>query len=392
MDDHRMNHPDSQNLLPDTCFPTQSTEKAAQQYQGKSNARKYAIKITKMGTDKREKKCILEALKIAGISPDSHVLDCPCGPGRLIPLLKKAGFKITAADISAGMLDEARMYAGPMGLNCLDEKDKLGTANLFDTGFESGRFDGVICHRVFQYFSEPRERILALSEIHRISKGPVIVSFLCSWSVDTLWRKILCALHLLKKRKNPPISPFRFSSEIHSARFKVKRWIAMRPFLSKRWYAVLEPAKVQYNGILNTYSSYRRIIFAAVQRIAACVLAVILPFLAYNFFVDSDSVRYNQIEKIAKQYYDGDETLYITKSTGLNKYSLSDKNIKITNLAQINENIITEEKESKFPLFILSNKEMETFHSYPVFAKLEFVRKVKIGTNNFYLLRTPDTD
>lgn len=79
-----------------THFPTESAEKAARQYQEISKAGAYASRISGTGTDLREKNCILEALKIAQIPAGSSVLDCPCGPGRLFPILKKAGFRITA--------------------------------------------------------------------------------------------------------------------------------------------------------------------------------------------------------------------------------------------------------------------------------------------------------
>jgi SAM-dependent methyltransferase len=376
----------------DSHFPSESAKKAAQQYQGTIKARAYALRISGTGTDRREKKCVIEALELAGIPAGSSILDCPCGPGRFIPILKKYGFKVTGADISASMVNQARLYAGPAGKNCLDEKDKLCVANLFDTGFEAGQFDAVICHRFFQYFSQTRERFLALKELRRISSGPLIVSFLCNWSIDALWYYIMRAFRLIRSRKCKPISPFTFAKEIRSAVFKIKCWIAMRPFISKRWYAVLEPAQIPCNGLFVSISAYRRIILAAGKRAAACVLAVLLPFLLYSFITHSDSSHFRQIENIAMQYQDGDDIFYITHSSGLKTSALADKNIKLTEITQIDDIIINDEKDASDPFFLLSIKDMQKLRSSQVIAKLELVTKVKLGTNQFYLLRTPDID
>jgi hypothetical protein len=59
---------------------------------------------------------------------------------------------------------------------------------------------------------------------------------------------------------------------------------------------------------------------------------------------------------------------------------------------QIDENIVNDEKNARDPFFLLSNKDMRKLRSSPAIAKLEFVSKVKLGTNQFYLLRAPDTN
>jgi SAM-dependent methyltransferase len=391
MDRPEADYPDSPNPHLEPQFPSESAKKAAQQYQGTFKARAYALRISGKGTDLREKKCILKALRLAGIPTGSSVLDCPCGPGRLIPILKKSGFIVTGADISPSMVAQACLYAGLAGENCLDEKDKLCVANLFRTGFETNQFDAVICHRIFQYFSQPRDRLLALTELRRISSGPLIVSFLCNWSIDALWHDILRSLRLVKKRKCRPISPFTFAKEIRSAGFRIKCWIAMRPFLSKRWYAVLEPARISCNGLLSSISAYRRIIIGAGKLATACVLAVLLPFFIYGLIVNSDLNRSRQIKNLAMQHLDdGDDILYITHSSGTS--NLVNNNIKLTSIKQIDDDIINTQKNAMDPFFLLSYKEMQKIRSSLVIAKLEFVTRVKLGTEQFYLVRTPDID
>jgi SAM-dependent methyltransferase len=382
--------PDFEESCPESDFPSELTRKAAQQYQGTIKAGAYAARISGLGTDRREKRCIIEALDIAGITAGSSVLDCPCGAGRLIPILKKFGFTVTGADISASMVELARQHAGPQGENCLDEKDRFCVTNLFHSGFEDGQFDGVVCHRIFQYFSEPGERLLALRELRRISSGPVIVSFLCNWSIDALWRSIRSALGLARLRKCPPISPLTFAKEIRSAGFRIKCWIAMRPFLSRRWYVVLEPASLLQEGILNSVLAYRRIILSAGKRVAVCVLAVLLPLFAYSLVMNSPSRRLHEIESLAMQHQDGDDVFYVTRSSGTSEPV--GKDIRLTDIKRIDEDIVSTEKSGKDPFFLLSGEEMREVRSSPVARRLEFVARARLGTKRFYLLRMPDLD
>jgi SAM-dependent methyltransferase len=383
---------DYENLYLEHQFPSESAKKAAQHYQGIFKARTYALRVSGLDTDRREKKCILEALKLAGIPAGSSVLDCPCGPGRIIPILKKSGFTVTGADISPSMLQQARLYAGPEGENCLGEKDKLCVANLFHTSFEDNQFDAVICHRIFQYFTLPQDRLLALKELRRISSGPLIVSFLCNWSIDALWRNALSALGLARKRRCPPISPFTFAKEIQSAGFNIKCWLAMQTFFSRRWYAVLEPVRIPGNKILGSIPAYRRIFLDAGKIAAACVLAVMLPLFIYGFIMSSDSNRSRQLKNLFMQHLDdSDDILYITNSSGSSDL-VNNNNIKLTNITQIDNDIISTEKNVMDPFFLLSKREVKIIRSSPVIAKLEFVTKARLGTEKFYLLRIPDTD
>jgi SAM-dependent methyltransferase len=391
MDHHEADYHDYNNSDLEQQFPSESARKAAQHYLGPFKAKVYARRILGMGTDRREKRCILKALKIAQIPAGSSVLDCPCGTGRLFPILKQSGFIVTGADISPDMLVQARLYAGPKGENCMDEKDKLCVANLFHTGFEDKQFDAIICHRIFQYFSLSRDRLLALKELRRISSGPLIVSFLCNWSIDALWNNILSALGLIRKRRSRPISPFTFAKEIWSAGFSIKCWLAMQAFFSRRWYAVLEPARIPGNSSLNSIPAYRRIFLDAGKLAAACVLVMTLPLFIYGFIVNSDSNRSRQIKNLVMQHLDdGDDILYITNSSGTD--DLANNNIKLTNIMRIDDDIISTEKNAMDPFFLLSKKEVQLIQSSPVIAKLELVAKARLGTKKFYLLRTLDAD
>lgn len=54
----------------------------------------------------------LGAARLAGVEPPADVLDAPCGYGRHSLMLADAGYRVTGADRSAVLLDEARRRSG----------------------------------------------------------------------------------------------------------------------------------------------------------------------------------------------------------------------------------------------------------------------------------------
>jgi ubiquinone/menaquinone biosynthesis C-methylase UbiE len=78
----------------------------------------------------------LAAARFAGCEPGAEILDCPCGFGRHSIPLARAGFRVTGADRSQVLLDEARSRAGETEL-------ELVQADYRELPFPDGRFDAV---------------------------------------------------------------------------------------------------------------------------------------------------------------------------------------------------------------------------------------------------------
>src|SRR5213078_2086476 len=57
-----------------------------------------------------------EALRLAAVSPGTRVLDVGAGPGTVSVLAASAGARVTAVDISDGMLAELRRRAAEAGV------------------------------------------------------------------------------------------------------------------------------------------------------------------------------------------------------------------------------------------------------------------------------------
>lgn len=188
-------------------------------------------------TDRREKKCICKALQ--HISSGSSVLDLPCGNGRFLPLLKELGYNVTAADSSKYMVEKAQQY-NKSNKSDAKETSKFHICNVLQTNFKENSFDAVICNRLFHHFSDADIRQQALKELRRICKGPIIVSFFCNIAYDAL----TFTIKNIVRRKTPndriPISPKTFNKDIQKAGLVAKKWLPMRPLISKQWYVVLE--------------------------------------------------------------------------------------------------------------------------------------------------------
>jgi len=111
----------------------------------------------------KEKECIANAFKYF---PDGgHILDLPCGSGRLTKMLLEAGYKVTAADISPVMLRLAEKnclkYQADSNISLRKSQFKL--VDIRDTGFRDNEFDGVVCYRLFHHFQDSDTRREALA-------------------------------------------------------------------------------------------------------------------------------------------------------------------------------------------------------------------------------------
>jgi ubiquinone/menaquinone biosynthesis C-methylase UbiE len=79
----------------------------------------------------------LGAARIAEFEPGAAILDCPCGFGRHSLVLAQAGYRVTGADRSQVLLDEAQRRAGGIEL-------ELVQADYRQLPFEDDSFDAVL--------------------------------------------------------------------------------------------------------------------------------------------------------------------------------------------------------------------------------------------------------
>ena len=80
----------------------------------------------------------LGAAQLAGVEPPAEVLDAPCGYGRHSLVLAEAGYRVTGADRSQVLLDEARRRSGG------GDWPQWVRADHRELPFEDASFDAVL--------------------------------------------------------------------------------------------------------------------------------------------------------------------------------------------------------------------------------------------------------
>jgi len=106
------------------------------------------------------------------------------------------------------------------------------------TPFVDNTFDGIICNRLFHHFTESSTRQKALAELSRISRGPIIISFFNSFSLDDKYTRLVNFLRGRTPTDRIPIPLKIFAAEIAGAELQVIDCIPVRYGISAHWYVV----------------------------------------------------------------------------------------------------------------------------------------------------------
>jgi ubiquinone/menaquinone biosynthesis C-methylase UbiE len=107
---------------------------------------------------------------LIGVNPRDVVLDVCCGPGTLALDLAPHVARVTGLDLTAAMLEQARLVQATRGYDNVDWVE----GDVFALPFADGAFSLVTCGAAFHHLLEPR---LALSEMVRVCRqgGRIVV-------------------------------------------------------------------------------------------------------------------------------------------------------------------------------------------------------------------------
>jgi len=152
------------------------------------------------------------------------------------------GFRVTEADSSPHMVELARAHAEAQGLG---QGTEFRVADAFATGFPDGAFDAILSNRLFHHFSEAAVRRRCLSELSRICRGPIVVSFFCTASLDAVMFRFRHWLSRRTPSDRIPIPLDRFGADARACGLRVVRILPTRGGVSKQWYGVLERAEAK---------------------------------------------------------------------------------------------------------------------------------------------------
>lgn len=118
-------------------------------------------------------KIILEYIK-----KSDNILDLGGGAGKYAIELSKRGFRVTLADLSEQLLEQAQDYIKENNIPALQSVDVVNAINL--SCYARGSFDVVILFGPLYHLLEQRERERCVSEVARVikPKGIILVNFI----------------------------------------------------------------------------------------------------------------------------------------------------------------------------------------------------------------------
>ena len=115
---------------------------------------------------------VARALDDAGAR--ERMLDCPGGAGRLTPLLLDRADSVTVADISPAMVQQAREALVPA---VAAGRVAFAVGSAAALPFADDAFDTVVCHRLLHHVQDAGERHAIFSELGRVARRRVVLSF-----------------------------------------------------------------------------------------------------------------------------------------------------------------------------------------------------------------------
>jgi len=163
-----------------------------------------------------------------------HVLDIPCGGGFVTLHLARKGYWMSAADLSGPMLEIARDYFAGNKLECKIEQQDIEHLTYADRSF-----DTVFNFRLFHHFPTPQIRQQAVSEMCRVAKKYVALSYLSAASVTNVKRRLQAAMGG-KKPSKYATSLAEVRGYFEHADFQLVKDFARAPFVHTLHVAVFE--------------------------------------------------------------------------------------------------------------------------------------------------------
>lgn len=228
-----MTKKDNENLDRDSGGEAHA-ERAKQAWQSAESAAKYrqTRHLLNSSRYRREDAIVQEWLR--RLPPKAHVLDLPCGTGRMIQNITKLGLQYTGGDISRYMIEEARKEAAG-NPNVVD----FFEADLERLPFADNSFDCIVIWRILHHQADPQVRQRILAEAARVTRRWVLISFHHLLSATAL-RKFVQRTCFGREQNGRPITHWRLRHEAERSGLRLVETKGLRKYVSINWYACFE--------------------------------------------------------------------------------------------------------------------------------------------------------
>ena len=176
-----------------------------------------------------------ELIKLAGFTPDMHILDVGCGIGGSTRRLShETGCSVTGIDLSDEYIDTAERLTQLLNMQ---ERVKFHAARALELPFEDNTFDGVWS---IQMNMNVEDKLLWLKEVYRVLKpgARAILYEVCGHKNTPLYFPVPWAQDDSMSFLVPPDA---FRDVITSAGFDIKVWNDKTDLAQKAFSQMTEP-------------------------------------------------------------------------------------------------------------------------------------------------------
>ncbi|MBK7641886.1 MAG: class I SAM-dependent methyltransferase [Planctomycetes bacterium] len=158
-------------------------------------ARRYQ-ELKKPGKHRAEMQLVERAFEL--VPREHRVLDAPCGYGRVMQHLHARGYRVDGADLSEAMLERARANLAEAGWSGTLQREDLQRLSYAERAFDS-----VVCFRVFHHFPEAAIRAQVISQLCRVARHKVVLSYFNPGSFTSRLSDLRVALGLKRPTRYP---------------------------------------------------------------------------------------------------------------------------------------------------------------------------------------------
>ena len=163
-----------------------------------------------------------------------NVLDVPCGGGRVSIHLSEQGYTVEAADLSESMVEIATNNVAAAGVRC-----PVGRQDIEAMSYQDDSVDVIVCFRLFHHFPDTATRQRCISELCRVARRMVVISYFSPWSATSIRRTVVAAAGGKRSPKHSTsLSEIEGYFEING--FGLVRNFARMPFVHTLHVAVFE--------------------------------------------------------------------------------------------------------------------------------------------------------